>query len=491
MGIDSSSVLGKMKDKVVEIAKNVEKIGRDDPRKIVHSAKVGVALTLNSLFYYYDPLYEGFGQSGIWALLTVIFVFEFTVGATLSKGLNRASATLLAAAMGVEAKYLGDLCGDKGEPVVLGILVFILAAILTFIRFIPGIKTKYDYGVVIFILTFSMVTVSGYRTEQIIQFAHQRLSTVAIGGVTCILISVLVCPAWAGEDLQNLIAANIEKLGKSLEGFGSAYFRFPEAEGEESGRAKALFPQDYKSAFNSKASEDSLVRNANTYTHIYSKRWEFGHGEFKFRHPWEQYLKVGGLARECASHLQALSSYFNTDDDEATLLSFKSKIEEPCTRMCLESTQALKAISLAIKTMSHPSPEIQDHLRNSRAAINDLEVVFRSSSLSTELLFEIIPCAAVMSILIDIVNCVDKISKSVDELSEKAGFKKPKAKSPEAQQQLLHRGIVTPVNEDSPEGDVVAVTIDETPQDSPEFVNLQGATIEQKSQELITNVKIG
>nr|GMD44561.1 aluminum-activated malate transporter 8-like [Ipomoea batatas] len=218
MGIDSSSVLGKMKDKVVEIAKNVEKIGRDDPRKIVHSAKVGVALTLNSLFYYYDPLYEGFGQSGIWALLTVVFVFEFTVGATLSKGLNRASATLLAAAMGVGAKYLGDLSGDKGEPVVLGILVFILAAILTFIRFIPGIKTKYDYGVVIFILTFSMVTVSGYRTEQIIQFAHQRLSTVAIGGVTCILISVLVCPAWAGEDLQNLIAANIEKLGNSLEG---------------------------------------------------------------------------------------------------------------------------------------------------------------------------------------------------------------------------------------------------------------------------------
>nr|GMD47815.1 aluminum-activated malate transporter 8-like [Ipomoea batatas] len=491
MGIDSSSVLGKMKDKVVEIAKNVEKIGRDDPRKIVHSAKVGVALTLNSLFYYYDPLYEGFGQSGIWALLTVVFVFEFTVGATLSKGLNRASATLLAAAMGVGAKYLGDLSGDKGEPVVLGILVFILAAILTFIRFIPGIKTKYDYGVVIFILTFSMVTVSGYRTEQIIQFAHQRLSTVAIGGVTCILISVLVCPAWAGEDLQNLIAANIEKLGNSLEGFGSAYFRFPEAEGEESGRAKALFPQDYKSAFNSKASEDSLDLSIG---------WEFGHGEFKFGHPWKEYLKVGGLGRECASHLLVLSGYLNADEDDLktqTLLSFKSKIQEPCTRMCSESSQALKDISSAMKTMAQPSPEIQDHLRNSRAAINDLEVVFRSSSLSTELLSEIIPCAAVMSILIDIVNCVDKISKSVDELSEKAGFKKPKAKSfsppplEAPQQQLIHRGIVTPVNEDSPEGEVVAVTIDETPQDSPEFDNLQGVTHEQKSQELTIDVKTG
>nr|GMD04365.1 aluminum-activated malate transporter 8-like [Ipomoea batatas] len=139
--------------------------------------------------------------------------------------------------------------------------------------------------------------------------------------------------------------------------------------------------------------------------------------------------------------------------------------------MCFESTQALKAISLAIKTMEHPSPAIQDHLRNSRAAIDDLEVVFQSSSLSTEQLFDIIPCAAVISILIDIVDCVDKISKSVDELSKKAGFKKPTEKSPSPapeekrqqppQQQLLHRGTVTPVNEEI-KVEVVAITIDYT-----------------------------
>nr|GMD42921.1 aluminum-activated malate transporter 8-like [Ipomoea batatas] len=465
MGIDSSpSLLRKMKDKIVETAKNVKKIGKDDPRRIMHCAKMAVALTLNSLLYYYNPLYDGFGQSGIWAVLTVILVFEFTVGAALSKSLNRSFATLLGGSMGVGAKYLADISGDKGEPVVLGLFVFILAVTSTFMRFIPGIKRKYDYGVMIFILTFTMVTVSGYRTEQIIRYAHQRLSMVAIGGVTSLLISVLVCPVWAGKDLQNLIAANIEKLGKSLEGFGSAYFRVLEGEGG----GMAAFPQDYKSAFNSKASEDSLAIFA---------WWEFGHGDFKFRHPWDQYLKVGGLARECASHLQALSSYFNTDDDEATLLSFKSKIEGPCTRMCFESTQALKAISLAIKTMEHPSPAIQDHLRNSKAAINDLEVVFRSSSLSTEQIFDIIPCAAVISILIDIIDCVDKISKSVDELSKKAGFKKPTDKSaspaPEEQrqqppqQQLLHRGTVTPVNEDI-KVEVVAITIDYTEQDSPE-----------------------
>lgn len=47
-------------------------------------------------------------------------------GATLSKGLNRGFATLIAGALGVGAQHTAILCGDKGEPIVLGILVFIL-----------------------------------------------------------------------------------------------------------------------------------------------------------------------------------------------------------------------------------------------------------------------------------------------------------------------------------------------------------------------------
>ncbi|VFQ59234.1 unnamed protein product [Cuscuta campestris] len=213
----SSTFLGKLRAKVVEIAKNVFKMGKEDPRRIVHSFKVGIALTINSLFYYCNSLYDSFETSGIWAVLTVVVVFEFTVGATLSKGLNRGFATLVAAGMGVGAKYLADLCGEKGEPIVLGALVFILAGVLTFARFAPRIKKKYDYGVLIFILTFSMVAVSGYRSEEIIEVARHRFLTVVIAGGTCILISIILCPAWAGQDLQNLIAANIEKLGLSIE----------------------------------------------------------------------------------------------------------------------------------------------------------------------------------------------------------------------------------------------------------------------------------
>lgn len=96
--------------------------------------------------------------------------------------------------------------------------IFYAAVSSTFARFFPGIKARYDYGVLIFILTFSLVAVSGYRVNDLVEMAHQRLSTIAIGSSTCVLISIFVCPVWAGEELQEQVALNIEKLAKFLEG---------------------------------------------------------------------------------------------------------------------------------------------------------------------------------------------------------------------------------------------------------------------------------
>lgn len=69
--------------KVCEIASRTKKLGQDDPRRITHSLKVGFAITLVSLFYYYQPLYDSFGASAMWAVMTVIVVFEFSVGTYL------------------------------------------------------------------------------------------------------------------------------------------------------------------------------------------------------------------------------------------------------------------------------------------------------------------------------------------------------------------------------------------------------------------------
>ncbi|KAF8039376.1 hypothetical protein BT93_B1798 [Corymbia citriodora subsp. variegata] len=286
--------------KVVEVAKKAMKLGRDDPRRVTHSLKVGLALSLVSLFYYLQPLYSGFGVNAMWAVMTVVVVFEFHVGATISKGLNRGLATLLAGALGVGAHHLASLSGKTCEPLMLGFFVFLQAAGATFMRFFPRIKAKHDYGMLIFILTFALVSVSGFREDEILGFAHQRLSTVFIGSSVCLIVSVIVCPVWAGEDLHHLIALNMEKLANFLEGFGDEYLR--ESEDSDSNQDKLLF-REYKSVLETKSKEESLAIFAS---------WEPCHGRFRFRHPWKQCLKIGASIRRCAYRIEALDGYLTT-----------------------------------------------------------------------------------------------------------------------------------------------------------------------------------
>lgn len=56
------------------------KVGSEDPRRVIHALKVGLSLALVSLLYLLEPLYNGIGQSAIWAVMTVVVVLEFTAG---------------------------------------------------------------------------------------------------------------------------------------------------------------------------------------------------------------------------------------------------------------------------------------------------------------------------------------------------------------------------------------------------------------------------
>lgn len=89
---------------------------------------------------------------------------------------------------------------------------------MTFIRFFPRVKARYDYGLLIFILTFSLISVSGYREDEVLEMAHKRLSTILIGGSSTLFICVFICPIWAGDDLHNQVASNLDKLASFLEG---------------------------------------------------------------------------------------------------------------------------------------------------------------------------------------------------------------------------------------------------------------------------------
>ncbi|RWW62190.1 hypothetical protein BHE74_00030695 [Ensete ventricosum] len=251
--------------KVTSFGKKAGKIGADDPRKVIHGVKVGIALTLVSIFYYTRPLYDGVGGCAMWAVMTVVVIFEFSVGESTVKTYD-----------------------DLGTSAA------------TFSRFIPNIKARFDYGITIFILTFSLVAVSGYRVDELLRLAQQRICTIAIGISICLVVCVLVRPVWAGQELHLLVSRNMDKLADSLE-VEDYFMKDKTVEGEVSCSQRS---QGYKNVLNSKASEDSQANLA---------RWEPGHGKFGFKHPWSQYLKVGAAMRYCAYCMEALNGCINSE----------------------------------------------------------------------------------------------------------------------------------------------------------------------------------
>lgn len=64
----------------VSACKIMWKIGKENPRRVVHALKVGLALMLVSSLYLLEPLYEGIGQNAMWAVMTVVVVLEYTAG---------------------------------------------------------------------------------------------------------------------------------------------------------------------------------------------------------------------------------------------------------------------------------------------------------------------------------------------------------------------------------------------------------------------------
>ncbi|GLT37933.1 hypothetical protein SLA2020_122140 [Shorea laevis] len=441
------ALLAKFKENVLSIPKSYIKLGKDDPRRITHSLKVALAITLVSFIYYERHLYDRFGVNGIWAVITVVVVFEFTAGATLSKGLNRVLATLLGSALGFGAvslaRRIGHICDTPpaecfhgqnkiAEGIVIGISVFIIAAGATFTRFFPEIKARYDYGVMILILTFTMVTDYGFRLDSVendFQVALERLETVLIGGATCIIISICIFPVWAGEDLHNSIASNLEKLANYLQAFGSVCFQ-----SSKHGRTVVIkkdepFLQGYKSVLSSKVKEEMLANFA---------RWEPGHGRFGLFYPWKQYLKIGDLARECASSIEAINPYVDSDIQQSP--GFQSKIQESCKKMSAESSMALRELARAIKTMTEPS-SASPYLENSKFAMNHLKTALKDFSFESADLLAILPAASVSSILVEIIKCIEKISKGVHELSELARFKNAE---PTMSCKKLHQVFINP-----------------------------------------------
>ncbi|XP_020238921.1 LOW QUALITY PROTEIN: aluminum-activated malate transporter 10-like [Cajanus cajan] len=415
--------------RLCKFVKKAWELGVNDPRKFIHCLKVGIALSAVSLFYYWKPLYDGVGGNAMWAVMTVIVVFEYTAGATICKTVNRICGTFLAGFLGIGVHWVASKAGDQYEPIITGLSLFILASAATFSRFIPTIKARFDYGAMIFILTFSLVSVSGYRVDELLALAQYRMFTIIAGSILCIIVSVIIRPIWAGQELYVLVTGNLDKLANSLQCCVVQYFACsaPEAESDDECSKKLL---GYKCVLSSKATEETMANLA---------RWEPAHGRFNFRHPWKQYVKIGASMRSCASCIDALIGCINSDNkasDEMkkTMSSISMKVGGKCASVIRElastirNTKKSSKLDILVTEMNSAAQELRSLLNSYPNLVNptshDAKRTPDDVAAKIEIpLMEIIQVVTVASLLNEIVARVEGIVEAVEELSDLAEFK--------------------------------------------------------------------
>ncbi|KHN45975.1 Aluminum-activated malate transporter 12 [Glycine soja] len=342
--------------------KNMWKMGRDDPRRLIHAFKVGFSLTLVSLLYLLEPSFQGIGENVMWAVMTVVLVFEFTAGATLCKGLNRGLGTVFAGALAFVVKYVANGSGRAFHAFFIGTTVCIVGAATSYMRFFPYIKKNYDYGVLIFLLTFNLITVSSYRTENLFKMIYQRFYTIAIGCAICLLMSLLVFPNWSGEALHNSTAFKLEGLAKSIEACVNEYFNGEMEASNDKISAEDIY-KGYKAVLDSKTTDETLALHAS---------WEPRHSCHKF--PWQQYVKVGTVLRQFGYTVVALHGCLKTEIQ--TPPSVRVLFKNPCTKLASEVSKVLIELANSIRNRRRCSQEILSN--NLQEALQDLNTAIKS-----------------------------------------------------------------------------------------------------------------
>ncbi|KAF8013353.1 hypothetical protein BT93_I1253 [Corymbia citriodora subsp. variegata] len=300
---------------------------KEDTNRVIFALKVGLAVLLVSLLILFRAPYEIFGTNIIWSILTVAIMFEYTVGATFNRGFNRALGSLLAGILAIMVTQLALLAGRVAEPFIIGISIFFIGTVTSFMKLWPSL-VPYEYGFRVILFTFCLIIVSGYRMGSPIRTSMDRLYSIAIGGFVAVIVNVLVHPIWAGEQLHRELVKSFDSVADSLEECVKKYL---EDDGsvhpEFSKTVMDEFPDEpayrkCRATMNSSAKLDSLAISA---------KWEPPHGRFRhFFYPWSEYVKVGAVLRYCAYEVMALHGVLHSEIQAPYNLriAFRSEIQD-------------------------------------------------------------------------------------------------------------------------------------------------------------------
>ncbi|RWR73027.1 Aluminum-activated malate transporter [Cinnamomum micranthum f. kanehirae] len=263
--------------------------GRSDTRKAIFSAKMGLALTVISLLIFWKDSDTDTSRYSVWAIITVPLVFEFSIGETLNRGLNRALGTMIGGGLALGIAELSILTGRFEELFIL-LSIFIAGFLATFMKFYPTLK-PYEYGFRIFMLTYSIIMVSCYETREFIHMAVARSLLIALGASVSLVVNICIYPIWSGEELHNLVVVLMGIFNVSnMRGFLRKILTYQASD-------DPLY-KDYRTAVESASQEENLGGFAT---------WEPPHGPYKMmRYPWKNYIKVSGALRHSAFMVMAL-----------------------------------------------------------------------------------------------------------------------------------------------------------------------------------------